>query len=180
VNASAAAKEEDEVGGLGGGCFVGSMPHGGFLRSPRIRQINGGHPSPAARRKPGCNAGKGKREYPLPDRHLGQHAIDEMRRGVHHPAAAAGRADRSSLVRKCRDPVLPAGVTMHAQGAVCQNLAPRNERNLRSRRCCPGIGCYDRNAAILCAAISAPPPFSDKGGSGQFHRRSRAGHSSPR
>src|SRR5439155_15872325 len=108
VNASAAAKEEDEVGGLGGGCFVGSMPHGGFLRSPRIRQINGGHPSPAARRKPGCNAGKGKREYPLPDRHLGQHAIDDMRRGVHHPAAAAGRADRSSLVRKLTRSYPPA------------------------------------------------------------------------
>jgi hypothetical protein len=65
--------------------------------------------------------GEGKRQHPLADGHFGKHAIDEVGRGVGHPAATAGRADCPALAGKCDHPVLAAGIAMYAQEAMRQH-----------------------------------------------------------
>src|SRR5439155_3876963 len=74
--------------------------------------------------------GEGERENPLPDGNLGQHAIDEMRRGVGHPATAAGGAEPAPLAGECYDPILPAVIAVHTGEAVCQHAALQKRAQL--------------------------------------------------
>jgi len=66
---------------------------------------------------------KGQREHPLPHRHLGQHAIDEMRSGVGHAAPAARRAEAAALAREGDDAIEPAAVAVHAHEAIRKDPA---------------------------------------------------------
>lgn len=62
-------------------------------------------------------------EDPLPDRDAREHAIDEVRRGVGHPAPAAGRADPASLATERNQDVFAAVVAVHAGEAVRKDPA---------------------------------------------------------
>jgi hypothetical protein len=64
-----------------------------------------------------------KREHPLTDRHMRQHAIDEPGRCVRHSQAAAGRAEPSALARKGDEPIVTAGVAMDAQKSMREDPA---------------------------------------------------------
>ena len=64
-----------------------------------------------------------KRQHPLPDRDLGQHPIDQMRRRVRHPAAAARRTEAAALAREGDQAVVTAGVAVHAEEAVREHAA---------------------------------------------------------
>ena len=58
-----------------------------------------------------------QREHPLPDRHVGEHAVDQMSRLVRHSASATGWAQPSALARKGYEDIVPARVAMEAQKA---------------------------------------------------------------
>jgi uncharacterized protein (DUF697 family) len=60
----------------------------------------------------------GEGEHPLADRHLGEHAVDEMRRGVGHAASAAGGAEAAPLAREGDEALLSAIVAVQAEEAV--------------------------------------------------------------
>ena len=65
----------------------------------------------------------GEREHPLPDRHHGKDAIDEMRSGVGHPAAATGRAEAAPLAREGHEAIVAAVVAVQAKKAVGEDAA---------------------------------------------------------
>jgi hypothetical protein len=50
----------------------------------------------------------GEREHPLPDRHLGQDAIDQVRGRVRHAAPDARWTEPASLAREGDEPIEPA------------------------------------------------------------------------
>jgi len=65
----------------------------------------------------------GQCEHPLADRHLGQHAIDEMRGRVRHATSAARRAKAATLARERDQAVVAAAVAVQAQEAVREHTA---------------------------------------------------------
>ena len=71
-----------------------------------------------------------KREHPLPDRHRGEHAEDEMRRGVRHAAAAAGGAEAAALARERHEAIVAALVAAQAQEAVGEDAAAQEGAEL--------------------------------------------------
>ena len=73
---------------------------------------------------------KGQREHPLPHRHLGQHAIDEMRSGVGHAAPAARRAEAAALAREGDDAIEPAAVAVHADETMREDPAAQEGAEL--------------------------------------------------
>jgi hypothetical protein len=66
---------------------------------------------------------EGEREHPLPDRRLGQHAVDEVRCGVGHASATARGTEAAALARERNDTVETAGVAVHAHEAVREHPA---------------------------------------------------------
>jgi hypothetical protein len=60
---------------------------------------------------------KWQREHPLPHGHLGQHAIDQMRGGVGHSAAAARGTEAPALAREGDDAIETTAVAVHAHEA---------------------------------------------------------------
>jgi len=73
---------------------------------------------------------EGQREHPLAHGHLGQHAIDEVRGGVGHTAAAAGGAEAAALAREGDDAVETAVVTADAHEAVGEDPAAEKPTQL--------------------------------------------------
>ncbi len=67
--------------------------------------------------------GKGEGEHPLADRHLGKHAIDQMRSRVGHAPAAARRAERTPFARIRHEPILAAIIAVNANEAVREDAA---------------------------------------------------------
>jgi len=65
----------------------------------------------------------GKREHPLADRHGGEDAVREVRRGVGHAPSAAGGTEAAAFARERYEAVLPAVVAVHAQEAEGQDAA---------------------------------------------------------
>jgi hypothetical protein len=65
----------------------------------------------------------GKREHPLADRHSGEDAVHEARRGVGHAPPTAGGTEAAALARERNEPVEPAVVAVHAQEAEGQHTA---------------------------------------------------------
>ncbi len=65
----------------------------------------------------------GEREYPLANGHLGNHAIDEVGRGIGHAASAAGRAEAAPLAREGDEAVELAVVAVQAQESVGEDAA---------------------------------------------------------
>jgi len=63
----------------------------------------------------------GKRQDPLADRHLGEDAVDEVRRGVGHAPPAAGGTEAASFARERNEAIEPAVVAVHAQEAEGQH-----------------------------------------------------------
>ncbi len=61
---------------------------------------------------------EGQREDPLSHGHVGENAVDEVRRRVCHAPAAAARAQASVLAREGDEAVFAAGVAMQAHEAV--------------------------------------------------------------
>jgi hypothetical protein len=67
--------------------------------------------------------GVGEGEDPLADRYLGEDAIDEVRGGVRHAAAAAGRAEATSLAREGHETVELALVAVEPEEALGEDPA---------------------------------------------------------
>jgi hypothetical protein len=65
----------------------------------------------------------GEGEDPLPDRHLWENAIDEVRGGVGHAAAAAGGAETTAFAGERHEPIVPTSVAVQAQEAVGEDAA---------------------------------------------------------
>ena len=65
----------------------------------------------------------GKRQDPLADRHLGEDAVHEVRRGVGHAPSTAGGTEPATLARERYQAVLPAIVAVRAQESEGQHAA---------------------------------------------------------
>jgi hypothetical protein len=72
----------------------------------------------------------GKREHPLPDRDLGQYAVDEMGSGFGHAPSAARGTESSPLARKGHEPIVATGVAVDAQEAMGEHAALELGTNL--------------------------------------------------
>jgi len=59
-----------------------------------------------------------QREYPLPDRHFGQHAIDEARCGVRHATSATRGTESAALARERNQAVVTAFIAVEPEEAV--------------------------------------------------------------
>jgi hypothetical protein len=59
----------------------------------------------------------------LPDRDLGQYAVDEMSSGFGHAPATAGRTESSSSRREGNEPVVAEGVAVDAEEFVVDDAA---------------------------------------------------------
>ena len=71
-----------------------------------------------------------EREHPLPDRHRGEHAEGEVRRGVRHATAAAGGAEAAALARERHEAIVAALVAAEAQEAVGGDAATQEGAEL--------------------------------------------------
>src|SRR4029450_3908120 len=71
-----------------------------------------------------------EREHPLADRHRGEYAIGEVRRGVGHPPAAAGGAEAAALARERHEAIVTAVVAAQAQEAVGEDAAAQEGAEL--------------------------------------------------
>jgi hypothetical protein len=67
----------------------------------------------------------GQREDPLPDRHLGQDAVDEVRRGVGHAPAAARGAEAAPLAGEGDEALQSARIAAEPQEAVGEDPAAK-------------------------------------------------------
>ena len=74
--------------------------------------------------------GIGQREDPLTDRHDGQDAVDQMGRGLGHAAAAAGGTEATALARPRDEPIVTAGIAVHAEESVGEYAALKIGPNL--------------------------------------------------
>ena len=88
-----------------------------------------------------------QRQHPLPDRRARQDAVDEVRRGVGHAAAAARTAEPAALARVRHQAVVAAAVAVDAQEAVREDAALEELAELpldeRGRRVVPGAGAVE-------------------------------------
>ena len=73
---------------------------------------------------------EGQREHPLAHGGGGQHAIDEVRGGVGHAAAAARGTEAAALAREGDDAVEAAAVAAHADEAVGKDPAAQGAAEL--------------------------------------------------
>jgi hypothetical protein len=64
-----------------------------------------------------------KRQHPLAHGHRGNDPVDQVRRGVGHPASGAARAYAAVLARERHEQVVPAVLTARADEAVSENAA---------------------------------------------------------
>jgi hypothetical protein len=71
-----------------------------------------------------------KCEHPLADRHRGEHAVDEVRRGVGHAATATRRAEAAALARERHEAVVATVVAVQAQEAVGEDAAAQEGADL--------------------------------------------------
>jgi hypothetical protein len=67
-----------------------------------------------------------EREHPLPDRNLGQHAIDEMRCGVRDAPTSARGTEAAAFARKSDQAVVATRIAVEAQEAM-RKLAAAEE-----------------------------------------------------
>ena len=74
--------------------------------------------------------GVGEGEDPLAHRHLGEDAIDEVRGGVGHAAAAARRAEATPLARERHEAVELAFVAVEPEEAVGEDSAAKKGAEL--------------------------------------------------
>jgi hypothetical protein len=66
----------------------------------------------------------------LPDRDLGQYAVDEMGSGFGHAPSAARGTESSPLARKGHEPIVATGVAVDAQEAMGEHAAIEIGTNL--------------------------------------------------
>ena len=69
-------------------------------------------------------------EHPLPDRHVGEHVIDEMRRPLGHPSTTTPRAEAAALARKGHEAVQSARGAPKAGEAAGQTATPQEVAEL--------------------------------------------------
>lgn len=69
-------------------------------------------------------------EYPLTNGHGGENAVDEMRRGISHPATAARGAEAAALTRERHETIVTAVVAAQAQKTVSEDPAAQEGAQL--------------------------------------------------
>ena len=67
----------------------------------------------------------GQREHPLPNRHLGQDSINQVRGGIRHAAPAARWAEATTLARERNQAVVATVVTVESEEAVREDAATK-------------------------------------------------------
>jgi hypothetical protein len=67
----------------------------------------------------------GHREHPLAIRRRRQHAIDQVRRGVRHPARRTARTQAAAFTAERHDDLVVARRALHPREAMGQHAAPR-------------------------------------------------------
>ncbi len=72
----------------------------------------------------------GQRENPLPNRHLRQHPIDQVRCGIRHAASATRWTEPTALAREGDQSIVPAVVAVEAQEAMRQDSAAQERAQL--------------------------------------------------
>lgn len=72
----------------------------------------------------------GQREHPLTDRHLRQHAIDEVSRRICHATPATRRTEAAALAREGDEAVVAALVAVEPKEAVCENATAKERAKL--------------------------------------------------
>ena len=72
----------------------------------------------------------GEREHPLPDGHLGEHAIDEVGGNVCHAASSTGRTESATLAREGDHAIVTTVVAVQAQEAMRQDAATQEGAKL--------------------------------------------------
>jgi hypothetical protein len=65
-------------------------------------------------------------QHPLPNRHVGQHVVDQVRRTFGHAAAAATRAKAASLARERQEAIVAARIAVKT-GESCGQTPTREE-----------------------------------------------------
>jgi hypothetical protein len=65
----------------------------------------------------------GERQHPLADRHLGQHAVEEMRCRIRHPASSARSAEAAALAREYDQAIVARCAAVEAQEAMRESAA---------------------------------------------------------
>jgi hypothetical protein len=74
--------------------------------------------------------GVGEGEDPLAHRHLGEHAVDEVRGSVGHAAAAARGTEAAAFAGERHEPIVPTRVAVQAQKAVGEDPAAKKGAEL--------------------------------------------------
>ena len=64
-----------------------------------------------------------KRKDILADRHVGEHAVHEMRGGIGHTSARAARAEPAPFARKCDEQIVATRIAARANEAVREDTA---------------------------------------------------------
>lgn len=113
----------------GDGAASGPAVRGGNARPPADRGKHGAHPDLQYVPDQGgivsepIAHGKGNRQHPLTDRHLGKNTIHQMRRRVGHPPPAARRTEPTTFAGIRHEPVQAAGIAVHPQKSPRQDAA---------------------------------------------------------
>ena len=94
--------------------------------------------------------GPRQRAHPLPNRHLGQHLVDEVSRDVGHAAAEARGAEAAPLARERDEQLVTAATAHEAHDAVLELAAAQVLVEVAHDEA--------RQAALLLGALEEPRP----------------------